>query len=112
MCAALNSDWNIENYFIVDSKVLTVEVSIPLVKFLYIKIDDMKEAWIRVLREFITDQPGLDMSWSMEPRNEDALVTIRIAKTGELEEFTSAEAHGAITAVDSLFDDGKSEKEE
>ncbi|UCE10266.1 MAG: hypothetical protein JSW61_15045 [Candidatus Thorarchaeota archaeon] len=104
MCAALNNNWNIENYFIVDSRVLTVEVSIPLVQFLYIKIDDMKEAWVGVLREFVTVQPGLDVSWTMEPRSDDALVTIRIAKTGELEEFTPDEAHGAITAVDSLFD--------
>ncbi|MFW9868757.1 MAG: hypothetical protein ACFFFO_00880 [Candidatus Thorarchaeota archaeon] len=95
--------WDIENYNIVDGRILKVEITIPLIEFIYLKIDDVKEAWLEMLGQFISEQPGIDMSWVMEPKNEDALVTIKIAKIGELPEFSPEEAKGAIDAVDALF---------
>ncbi|MFW9925945.1 MAG: hypothetical protein ACFFDM_04165 [Candidatus Thorarchaeota archaeon] len=95
--------WDIENYNIVDGRILKVEITIPLIEFIYLKIDDVKEAWLEMLGQFISEQPGIDMSWVMEPKNEDALVTIKIAKIGELPEFSPEEARGAIDAVDALF---------
>jgi hypothetical protein len=74
-------------------------------EFIYLKIDDVKEAWLEMLGQFVSEQPGIDMSWEMEPKNEDALVTIKIAKTGDLPEFSPEEARGAISAVDALFED-------
>jgi hypothetical protein len=44
------------------------------------------------------------MSWEMEPKGEDALVTIKIAKIGQLPEFSPEEARGAISAIDAIFD--------
>jgi hypothetical protein len=44
------------------------------------------------------------MSWEMEPRDDNALVTLKIAKIGDLPEFSAEEARGAIDAVDALFD--------
>ncbi len=73
-------------------------------EFIYLKIDDIKEAWLEMLGQFISEQPGIDMSWEMEPQNENALVTIMIAKVGDLPEFSKEEARGAIEAVDALFD--------
>ena len=73
-------------------------------EFIYLKIDDVKEAWLEMLGQFVTEQPGIDMSWEMEPKGEDALVIIKIAKIGELPEFSPEEARGAIDAVDALFD--------
>ena len=102
--------WDIENYHIVDGRVLKVDIAIPLVEFLYTNIDDVKEAWLDMLGQFVSEEPGFEMSWTMQPRNEDALVKIRIAKSGELTEFTDAEAKGALGAVDALFDTNKISK--
>ena len=102
LCLAM--PWNIENYNIIDGRILRVEISLPLMEFIYLKIDDVKEAWVDMLGKFITDQPGIDMSWVMEPRDENAIVTIKIAKIGELPEFSAEEARGAIDAVDALFE--------
>jgi hypothetical protein len=97
--------WDICNYHIIDKRILKVEITIPLMEFIYLKIDDVKEAWLEMLGQFVSEQPGIDMSWEMEPKNEDALVTIKIAKTGDLPEFSPEEARGAISAVDALFED-------
>lgn len=96
--------WSIENYNIIDGRVLRVEITVPLMEFIYLKIDDVKEAWVKFLGQFIADQPGIDMSWEMEPKDDNALVTLKIAKTGDLPEFSPEEARGAIDAVDALFD--------
>jgi hypothetical protein len=96
--------WNIENYNMIEWRILKVEITVPLMEFIYLKIDDVKKAWINMLGQFITEQPGIDMSWEMEPRNEDAVVTIKIAKIGDLPEFSVNEAKGAMDAVDALFD--------
>ena len=96
--------WDILSYNIIDQRILKVEITTPLMEFIYLKIDDVKEAWLEMLGQFISEQPGIDMSWEMEPKNEDALVTIMIAKTGDLPEFSPEEARGAIHAVDALFD--------
>jgi hypothetical protein len=96
--------WSVQNYNIIDKSVLQVEITIPLMEFIYLKIDDVKEAWLDMLGQFISEQPGIDMSWEMEPRGEDALVTIKIAKIGKLPEFSNGEVRGAIDAVDALFD--------
>jgi hypothetical protein len=97
--------WNIENYYIIDSRILKVEITVPLLEFLYIEIDDVKEAWLDMLKQFVSEQPGFDVSWEMQPRQDKAVVTIRIAKAGKLGEFTKEETRGAIDAVDALFDD-------
>ena len=102
MCSAM--PWDIQNYHMIDQRVLKVEITIPLIEFIYLKIDDVKEAWIEMLGQFIGGQPGIDMSWVMEPQGDNALVTIKIAKTGDLPEFSTKEAKGAIDAVDALFD--------
>lgn len=97
--------WDVENYYIVDDRILKVEISVPLMEFLYTEIDDVKEAWLEMLNQFVVQQPGIDMSWEMQPRNDDAVVTIMIAKSGELDEFTAQESRGALDAVDALFGD-------
>ena len=102
--------WDIENYHIVDGRVLNVDIVIPLVEFLYTNIDDVKEAWMVMLGQFVSEEPGFEMSWTMQPRNEDALVTIKIAKSGDLTKFTDAEAKGALDAADALFDKKKAIK--
>lgn len=96
--------WDIENYHIVDGRVLNVEISIPLVEFMYTNIDDVKETWEQMLGQFISEQHDLEMSWEMQPRNETALVTIKIAKPGELEKFTESETRGALGAVDAMYE--------
>ncbi len=96
--------WSVNNYNIMDGHILKVEITIPLMEFIYLKIDDIKEAWLEMLGQFISEQPGIDMSWEMEPKNENALVTIMIAKVGDLPKFSPEEARGAIDAVDALFD--------
>ncbi|MHA1927621.1 MAG: hypothetical protein ACTSV2_03465 [Candidatus Thorarchaeota archaeon] len=96
--------WNIENYYIVDSKILCIEITTPLLEFLYTNIEDVKDTWVEMLGQFITDQPGVEMSWQMETRDDKALVKIQIAKPGEMESFSDLEARGAIDAVDALFD--------
>ncbi|MFW9909884.1 MAG: hypothetical protein ACFFEF_15055 [Candidatus Thorarchaeota archaeon] len=103
--------WDIENYYIVDGRVLSVEIAIPLMEFLYTSIDDVREAWLDMLKEFVSEEPGVEMSWEMQPRDKDALVTIRIAKQGNLEVFTAKEAKGALGAVDALFDRENPKKE-
>ena len=97
--------WDILSYNIIDKRILKVEISTPLLEFIYLKIDDVKEAWLEMLGQFVSEQPGIDMSWEMEPKGEDALVTIKIAKIGHLPEFSAEEARGAISAVDALFDE-------
>ncbi len=95
--------WNIENYYILNGRVLNVEISIPLMEFLYVNIDDVKQAWFDMLSQFVKEEPGLEMSWEIEPRDNDALITVRIAKTGELEEFTEGELEDALSATDALI---------
>jgi hypothetical protein len=102
--------WDVENYYIVDGRMLRVEITIPLMEFLYTKIDDVKEAWLEMLDQFVSQQPGIEVSWEMQPRETDAIVTVQIAKSGELGEFTDLEAKGALDAVDALFDDKKPTK--
>ena len=102
--------WDVENYYIVDGRILRVEITIPLLEFLYTKIDDVKEAWLEMLNQFVSQQPGIEMSWEMQPRENDALVTVQIGKTGDLGEFTPQEAQGALDAVDALFDDKPKKK--
>ena len=97
--------WDVENYYIVDGRILRVEITIPLMEFLYTKIDDVKEAWLEMLNQFVSQQPGIEMSWEMQPRENDALVTVQIGKSGDLDEFTPQEAQGALDAVDALFED-------
>ncbi|TFH08364.1 MAG: hypothetical protein E4H14_06550 [Candidatus Thorarchaeota archaeon] len=93
--------WDIENYVIVDNRILKVEISVPLIEFLYVNIDDVKVAWLEMLSQFIVEQPGVDMSWEMQPVDDKAIVIIQIAKAGQ---FNKAETKGAIDAVDALFD--------
>ena len=93
--------WDIENYNIVDNRILKVEISVPLMEFLYVNIDDVKVAWLEMLSQFVAEQEGVDMSWEMQPVDDKAVVTIQIAKAGQ---FTKAETKGAIDAVDALFD--------
>ncbi len=95
--------WNIENYYILNGRVLNVEISIPLMEFLYVNIDDVKQAWFEMLSQFVQEEPGLEMSWEIEPRDDHALITIRIAKVGELEEFTKDELEDALSATDALI---------
>jgi hypothetical protein len=102
--------WDIENYYISGGRVLCVEFKTPLTSFLMVEIDDVKEAWMEMLGELATEQPGYEMSWEMLPKAEDAVVLVRIAKEGELEEFTPEEARSAIEAVDALFEEEKPTK--
>ena len=95
--------WTVDNYNILDKRILRVEITVPLMEFMYLKIDDVKQAWVRFLGQFISEQPGIDMSWEMEPRDDNAWVTLKIAKTGNLPEFSPEEAIGALDAVDALF---------
>lgn len=99
--------WDIENYSIIDGRVLKVDITLPLIEFIYITIDDVKEAWLSMLKQFVSEQPGFDVSWEMQPRDDLALVTIQIAKAGKLRDFTKKEARKAIRAVDALFDEKK-----
>jgi hypothetical protein len=94
--------WDIISYNIIDNRILHVEITTPLIEFMYLKIDDVKKAWVKFLGQFIADQPGIDMSWEMEPRDDSALVTIKIAKTGDLPEFSTKEAKSALDAIDAV----------
>ncbi|MCK4566452.1 MAG: hypothetical protein KAU48_03995 [Candidatus Thorarchaeota archaeon] len=96
--------WDIENYIVVDNRILKVEISVPLLDFVYIDIDDVKVAWLEMLSQFVSEEPGFDMSWEMRPVDDKAIVTIQIAKAGQ---FTKEETKGAINAVDALFDKKK-----
>jgi hypothetical protein len=93
--------WDIENYVIVDNRILKVEIVVPLLEFIYINIDDVKVAWLEMLSQFVSEQKDFDVSWEMEPKDENAVVTIQIAKSGQ---FTAKETKGAIDAVDALYD--------
>ena len=96
--------WDIQNYYMIDKRILQVEITVPLMEFMYLKIDDVKAAWVKFLGQFINEQPGIDMSWEMEPRDDNALVTLKVAKIGDLPEFSAEEARGALDAVDALFE--------
>jgi hypothetical protein len=96
--------WNIDNYYITDERVLWIEISIPLMEFLYTNIEDVKEAWMDTMRSAISAAPGLDVSWEMQPYETNAVVTIKIAKKGELKEFSAKEAEVLLDAVDALYD--------
>ena len=96
--------WEVENYYIVNDKVLCVEVTIPLMEFRHTKIDDVKKAWLEMMNQIVTEQPGFDMSWEIAPRDNDALVTIKIAKAGVLNDFTDTETRNMLSAVDALFE--------
>lgn len=97
--------WKVENYYIESGRVLCVEVSIPLRHFIYVTIDDVKQAWFDMLRQFVAERPGFEVSWAMVPKDNDALVTVRIGKVGSVEEFTEQESSDALSAVDALFDE-------
>jgi hypothetical protein len=96
--------WKVENYYIEAGRVLCVEVSIPLRHFIYVTIDDVKQAWFDMLRQFVAERPGFEVSWVMSPREDDALVTVRIGKVGNLKGFTEKESSDALSAVDALFE--------
>ncbi|MGY5877273.1 MAG: hypothetical protein RTU30_16090 [Candidatus Thorarchaeota archaeon] len=102
--------WDIENYYISGGSVLCVEFKTPLSSFLMVEIEDVKTAWLDMLGELATEQPGYEMSWEMLPRDDDAIVIVRIAKEGDLETFTPEEARTALEAVDALFDEQDSAK--
>ncbi|MDF1538356.1 MAG: hypothetical protein P1Q69_05590 [Candidatus Thorarchaeota archaeon] len=102
--------WDIENYHFVDGRILNVEISIPLLEFIYTNIDDVKEAWEEMLGQFMSEQNGLELSWEMQPRDKDALVTIKIAKPGDIAKFTESETKGALGAVDAMYDKKQSSK--
>ena len=96
--------WKVENYYIESGRVLCVEVSIPLRHFIYVTIDDVKQTWLDMLRQFVAERPGFEVSWAMMPRDDDALVTVRIGKLGNLKEFTKQESTDALSAVDALYE--------
>jgi hypothetical protein len=90
-----------------NNTVLQVEITIPLMEFIYVKIQDVEDAWSTLLGQVVNEHPEYEMSWEMQPKNDDALVLVRIAKSGELKEFTPEEAKDALAAADSLFDKSK-----
>jgi hypothetical protein len=102
--------WDIENYYITGSRVLCVEFKTPLTSFLMVEIDDVKKAWMEMLGEIANEHIGYEMSWEMLPKGENALVLVRIAKEGELEEFTEEEAKTALEVVDALFEEEEKKK--
>ncbi len=99
--------WDIRNYYIMGGRVLNVEITIPLLEFIYEeapKIEEVKDAWFQMLKQFVKEEPDYEASWEMQPEGDLALVTIRIAKKGELEEFTKKEIENALSASDALFE--------
>jgi hypothetical protein len=96
--------WTVENYYVKSGRILTVEITVPLVEFLYVSIDDVKKAWLGMLSQFASEKPQYEMSWEMAPRETDALVTIRIARRGVLRPFTKKELQHALSAADALFE--------
>jgi hypothetical protein len=96
--------WDIENYYVLNSRILHIEISIPLIEFQYCDLDDIKDAWFEVLKQFITKDPGFEISWEMEVRGQDALVIIRMAKSGELDTLDEEQVKGTLSAADALFD--------
>jgi hypothetical protein len=99
--------WNIKNYFILNNSVLQVEITIPLMEFIFVKIEDVKDAWVALLGQVVKEHPQYEMSWEMQPKDDDALVLVRIAKSGDLTEFTPEEAKSALAAADALFEKPK-----
>ena len=97
--------WDIENYYVLNNRVLHVEISIPLIEFQYVNLDDIRDTWFEVLGQFVSDTPGFEISWEMEVRGDDALVVVRVAKSGELESFEEEEVKSALSAADALFDE-------
>ncbi len=79
-------------------------------EFRYTNIDDVRTAWVEMLGQFVAEEPGVEMSWEMCPRNEMAVVTIKIAKLGTLEPFTDSEREGALDAVDALIGERERKK--
>ncbi len=71
--------------------------------FLYADIEDVKDTWVEMLGQFVNEHPEFEMSWEMQPKEDDALVLVRIAKAGELGEFSTKEAKDALAAADALF---------
>jgi hypothetical protein len=104
--------WNIENYFIMNNTVLQVEITIPLMEFIYVEIEDVKDAWVSLLGQVVNEHPDYEMSWEMQPKDNNALVLVRIAKTGGLGEFTPQEAKDALAAADALFGSPKDKPKE
>ena len=96
--------WDIENYYVLNNRVLHVEISIPLIEFQYVNLDEIRDTWFEVLGQFVSDDPGFEISWEMEVRGDDALVVVRVAKSGELESFEEEEMKSALSAADALFD--------
>ncbi len=76
-------------------------------EFIYVKIEDVRDAWVDLLGQVVNEHPEYEMSWEMQPKDEDALVLVRIAKSGELKEFTPKEAEAALAAADALFETPK-----
>ena len=96
--------WDIENYYVLNNRILHVEISIPLLEFQYVELDDIRDTWFEVLNQFVSEDPEFEISWEMEVRDDDALVVIRVAKSGELETFEEGEVKSALSAADALFD--------
>ena len=86
-----------------NNTVLQVEITIPLMEFIYVRIEDVKDAWISLLGQVVNEHPEYEMSWEMQPKDDDALVLVRIAKSGALGKFTAEEAKHALAAADALF---------
>jgi hypothetical protein len=87
-----------------NNRVLQVEISIPLMDFLYADIEDVKDTWVKMLGQFVNEHPDYEMSWEMQPKEDNALVLVRIAKAGDLQEFSKKESKEALAAADALFD--------
>ncbi|MFO7835034.1 MAG: hypothetical protein R6V83_00115 [Candidatus Thorarchaeota archaeon] len=100
-----STTWDIDNYYIESGKILRIEITTPLIKFMYADLSDVKKAWLEMLKKFVEEQPNFELTWEMKPRDDKAVVTIRIAKSGDLKEFTQQEARNAISAVDAMFDE-------
>ena len=96
--------WDIENYYVLNNRILHVEISIPLIEFQYVELDDITDAWFEMLSQFISEDPGFEISWEMEVREQRALVIIRMAKSGELDILDDEQVKGALSAADALFD--------
>jgi hypothetical protein len=96
--------WDIDNYYVLNNRILQVEISIPLIEFQYVDLDDITDAWFEVLSQFISEDPEFEISWEIEVKGDNALVTIRVAKCGELDTFNEKEVRSALSTADALFD--------
>ena len=90
-----------------NNTVLQVEITIPLMEFIYVNIEDVKDAWVNLLGQVVNEHPDYEMSWEMQPKDNDALVLVRIARSGGLGEFSPKEAKDALSAADALFETPK-----